>query len=81
MDALDCSVMDSDPDPDPKQEMHLIKNHQKINNLKIMTLKNVNLTFSLKVCFQMPWKCLFYCWHCKERIFSVGSASGSVTIN
>jgi hypothetical protein len=44
-------------DPDPKQEMHFIKNHQKISNLIIMTLKNVNLTFSFQksICFKMPF--------------------------
>jgi hypothetical protein len=60
-----------DSDPDPKQEMHHIKNHlkiiKKISNLIIMTLKNVNLTFSLKLCFKMPRKFLFYYWQYERK--------------
>jgi hypothetical protein len=49
--------------------MHLIKNHLKPlkNSLIIITLKNVNIKFSLK--------CLLYCWHC-ERESRVGSVTG-----
>jgi hypothetical protein len=37
-------------DPDPKLDMNLTKNHKKISNLIIMTLKiqYIGLTFSLK---------------------------------
>jgi hypothetical protein len=40
--------MDPDPDSDPKLDLNLTKNHQKISKLIIMTLKYINLTFSLK---------------------------------
>jgi hypothetical protein len=57
-----------DSDPDPKQDMHLIKNHQKISNLIItgMTLKNLIKPF-FKSMIQNTMKMPFYCWHCERE--------------
>jgi hypothetical protein len=74
-----------DLDPDPKQEMHLIRNNQKIIKNKqfynyCMTIKNVNLTFSLKsMLLRCHEKAFFIVGIGKERIFIVGSKTGSVT--
>jgi hypothetical protein len=77
------SVVDLDPNPDPYGSetfsririrnrrctlSKILKNHQNISNLIITTLKNVILTWSLKVCFKMLWKCPFYCLHCEREI-------------
>jgi hypothetical protein len=48
------------------------------NNLIIMTLKNVNLTFSLKS-IKYHEKAFFIVGIVKERIFRVGSETRSIT--
>jgi hypothetical protein len=58
-----------DSDPDRKQEMHPIKNHPKISNLIIKKYR-----YALKYHEKE-----FLLLALKERIFRVGSETGSVT--
>jgi hypothetical protein len=87
---------DPNPDPyleamdsDPKQEMHLIKNHlkiiQKISNLIITRYRydikktvNYNIFFK-KYALKCHEKAFFIAGIVKEGILIVGSETGSVT--
>jgi hypothetical protein len=58
--------MDADPDRDPKQEKHLIKNHHKISKLIILRLKQrwSNIFFyKYRYALKYHDNAFFYCWH------------------
>jgi uncharacterized FlgJ-related protein len=72
-----------DSDPDPKQKMHLIKNHPKIIKNKQFdnydNKKRKSNIFFKKYAPKCHEKAFFIVGIVKERIFIVGSETGSVT--
>jgi hypothetical protein len=74
-----------DSDPDPKQEMHLIKNHLKIiknkqfDNYDIKKRQSKIFFKKYRYALKYHENAFFMVGIVKEKIFRVGSETGSVT--